>query len=118
MAQRLEPQVWTAQVMPAPPEQIGEQPSMPVEVEQLGLRARVLEPLGAQYIAKGTLACTRRPQHQKMPDVAHMVHHPEERRLIRMGIEPGPAPQVGVTVRARPRRREAGAEMRQGQRML
>ena len=42
MAQRLEPQVWTAQVMPAPPEQIGEQPSMPVEVEQLGDAAQSL----------------------------------------------------------------------------
>ena len=113
-----EAQLGAPQVMPLPAQEIGEQPAMPVQVKQLGLCLGILYPLRPQKIPQGALAAAGGPEHQEMPDISHMVDDAKEGGLLRMGVEPRQAVQVGVPLGAGPRRRESGAQMRQGEGML
>src|SRR5215831_9022430 len=91
---------------------------MPVQIKELGLRALVLQPHGAQEIAKGALAAACGPQHQKVPQVPRVIDHPKERVLLGVRMEPGPTPEVGILLWPRPGGRQPWAEMRQGERVL
>ena len=95
MAQRLEAQRRAPQIVPAPAEQIGEQPGMAVQVKHFGLRVRVLHPLRPQEIAEGTFAGPGGAKNQEVAQVTDMVDDPKQRVVLRMDIETTAPPGNG-----------------------
>src|SRR5215831_17727879 len=118
MAQGLQPDAGTAQVIPVPAQEIREQPCMPIHIKDLGLRMAVLHPHSPHEIAEGTLAAAGLSQHQELSEVAEMIDHAKEVRKLRLGIEAWATPEVLVAFWPWPHRGQARHEVRQGQRIL
>src|SRR6266567_3309955 len=97
--------------MPVPAQQIREQPPMPIQIKQLGLRMRVLKPLRSQEIAERTLAAPGGAEHQEMPHVADMIHDAEQGMPVGLGMEPWGCVEIPVCIRAGPCGRQSRAEM-------
>src|SRR2546425_292429 len=115
MPERLKPERWTAQVVPRAAQQIGEQAALPVEVKELRLGTGILHPLCPEEVGKRTLAAAGGAEDEKMPHVADMIDHTEERGLLRLRIKPRQSVQVAIPLWPRPGRREPRAEMCQCQ---
>src|SRR6266446_9244384 len=107
MAEGLEAQARAAEVVPAAFQQIGEESAMAVEVKEFRLRMRILQPLRSEHIPEGALAGAGGAQHEKVAEIARVIDHAKQGGVLRMGIEPRPATQVPIALRARPRRRQA-----------
>src|SRR2546423_14986022 len=104
--------------MPLPAQEIGQQAAAAIEVEQFGLGVGVLHPLGTQEIAEAGFTAAGRAKDQGVAYVSDMVDHAKQGGLLGMGIEPWSSMQVAILRRPWPGRREARAEMAQGQGML